>query len=79
MPRRVPATPTSLTDDSRAYRVQPMGSKGGSRSQAPRAGQRGVLCGSVGATTKVEIAGSAFQISEDEPAQRVPLKDHKTP
>ena len=28
---------------------------------------------------KVEIANRAFQIREDEPTQRVPLKDHKTP
>ena len=31
------------------------------------------------ATTKLEITGGVFQIREDEPAQRVPLKDHKTP
>ena len=31
------------------------------------------------ATSKVEIAGGAFQIREDEPAQRVPLNAHKTP
>ena len=31
------------------------------------------------ATSKVEIANSAFQIRADEPKKRVPLKDHKTP
>ena len=31
------------------------------------------------ATTKVDIAAGAFQIREDEPMPRVPLKDHKTP
>jgi len=31
------------------------------------------------ATTKGEIAGGAFQIRDDEPTKRVPLKDHKTP
>src|SRR5262245_50040729 len=33
-PRRVPPRPPSLTVSDRAYRVQPMGSKGGSRSRA---------------------------------------------
>ena len=31
------------------------------------------------AISKVEIANGAFQIREDEPKKRVPLKDHKTP
>ena len=31
------------------------------------------------ATSKVEITEGAFQIRDDEPAQRVPMKDHKTP
>ena len=31
------------------------------------------------ATSKVEIANGAFQIREDEPKKRVPLKHHKTP
>jgi hypothetical protein len=31
------------------------------------------------AISKAEIAGGAFLIREDEPAQRVPLKAHKTP
>jgi hypothetical protein len=31
------------------------------------------------ATSKVDIAEGAFQIREDEPVQRVPLKAHKTP
>jgi hypothetical protein len=31
------------------------------------------------AASKIEIAGGAFQMRRDEPTQRVPLKDHKTP
>src|ERR1051326_2480035 len=31
------------------------------------------------AATKIEIAGGAFKIHEDEPVQRLPLKHHKTP
>jgi len=31
------------------------------------------------AISKVEIANGAFQIREDEPKKRVPLKHHKTP
>jgi hypothetical protein len=31
------------------------------------------------ATSKVEITNGAFHIREDEPKQRVPLRDHKTP
>src|SRR5262249_31666399 len=32
-----------------------------------------------GAPAQRGVAGGAFQIREDEPTQRVPLKDHKTP
>ena len=31
------------------------------------------------ATTQIEIIDGAFQIRDDEPAHRVPLKAHKTP
>ncbi|HET9848692.1 MAG TPA: hypothetical protein VFR68_09080 [Candidatus Dormibacteraeota bacterium] len=31
------------------------------------------------ATTKGEVADGAFQMREDKPAQRVPLRNHKTP
>jgi hypothetical protein len=30
-------------------------------------------------TSKVETTNGAFQIREDDPKKRVPLKDHKTP